>query len=154
MKRSCLYFDKKYKCVSFIVHYKGLTLIERFVCVRGVLYNTWYDFLCVIKITTFWISYIYFYISNQNSIYKFKRVYVVFISRKQLIPKCRSHGDMTIFLQIAVLLAVSVTASHIFILPVKIYAKTLSMQSVIYYINVFKDWSHQSTVWALTWGNI
>ena len=26
MKKSCLYFDKKYKCVSFIVHYKGLTL--------------------------------------------------------------------------------------------------------------------------------
>ena len=26
MKISCLYFDKKYKCVSFIVHYKGLTL--------------------------------------------------------------------------------------------------------------------------------
>jgi len=27
MKKSCLYFDKKkYECVSFIVHYKGLTL--------------------------------------------------------------------------------------------------------------------------------
>jgi len=26
MKKSCLYFDKKFKCVSFIVHYKGLTL--------------------------------------------------------------------------------------------------------------------------------
>jgi len=26
MKKTCLYFDKKYKCVSFIVHYKGLTL--------------------------------------------------------------------------------------------------------------------------------
>ena len=26
MKKSCLYFDKKYKCASFIVHYKGLTL--------------------------------------------------------------------------------------------------------------------------------
>jgi len=26
VKKSCLYFDKKYKCVSFIVHYKGLTL--------------------------------------------------------------------------------------------------------------------------------
>ena len=26
MKKSCLYFDTKYKCVSFIVHYKGLTL--------------------------------------------------------------------------------------------------------------------------------
>ena len=26
MKKSCLYFDKKYKSVSFIVHYKGLTL--------------------------------------------------------------------------------------------------------------------------------
>ena len=26
MKKSCLYFDKQYKCVSFIVHYKGLTL--------------------------------------------------------------------------------------------------------------------------------
>jgi len=26
MKKSCLYFDKKYKCVLFIVHYKGLTL--------------------------------------------------------------------------------------------------------------------------------
>ena len=26
MKQSCLYFDKKYKCVSFIVHYTGLTL--------------------------------------------------------------------------------------------------------------------------------
>ena len=24
MKKSCLYFDKKYKCVSYIVHYKGL----------------------------------------------------------------------------------------------------------------------------------
>ena len=28
MKKSCLYIDKKYKCVSFIVHYKGLTLID------------------------------------------------------------------------------------------------------------------------------
>jgi len=28
MKTSCLYFDTKYKCVSFIVHYKGLTLID------------------------------------------------------------------------------------------------------------------------------
>ena len=26
MKKSRLYFDKKYKCVSFIVHYKALTL--------------------------------------------------------------------------------------------------------------------------------
>ena len=27
MKKSCLFFlDKKYKCVSFIVHYTGLTL--------------------------------------------------------------------------------------------------------------------------------
>ena len=27
MKEFCLYFDKKkHKCVSFIVHYKGLTL--------------------------------------------------------------------------------------------------------------------------------
>ena len=26
MKKSCLYIDKKYKCVSFIGHYKGLTL--------------------------------------------------------------------------------------------------------------------------------
>jgi len=26
MKKSCLYFDKKYKCASFVVHYKGLTL--------------------------------------------------------------------------------------------------------------------------------
>jgi len=26
MKNDGLYFDKKYKCVSFIVHYKGLTL--------------------------------------------------------------------------------------------------------------------------------
>ena len=26
MKKSCLYFDKKYKCVSFIVHYIGLSL--------------------------------------------------------------------------------------------------------------------------------
>ena len=27
MKKSCLYFDKKkYKCVSFIVHCRGLTL--------------------------------------------------------------------------------------------------------------------------------
>ena len=26
MKKSCLYFNKKCKCVSFIVHYKGLTL--------------------------------------------------------------------------------------------------------------------------------
>ena len=26
MKQSCLYFDKKYKCVSFIVHYTALTL--------------------------------------------------------------------------------------------------------------------------------
>ena len=29
MKQFCLYFDKKYKCVSFIVHYKGLTLREK-----------------------------------------------------------------------------------------------------------------------------
>ena len=30
MKKSCLYFDKnKYKCVSFIVHYKGLTLSDK-----------------------------------------------------------------------------------------------------------------------------
>ena len=29
MKKSCLYFDKKYKCVSFIVHYKGLNLIGK-----------------------------------------------------------------------------------------------------------------------------
>ena len=28
MKKSCLYFDKKYKCVSFIVRYKGPTLIQ------------------------------------------------------------------------------------------------------------------------------
>ena len=28
MKKSCLYFDKKYKCASFIDHYKGLTLIR------------------------------------------------------------------------------------------------------------------------------
>ena len=26
MKKSCLFFDKKFKCVSFIVHYKCLTL--------------------------------------------------------------------------------------------------------------------------------
>ena len=26
MKKYFLYFDKKYKCVSFIVHYKSLTL--------------------------------------------------------------------------------------------------------------------------------
>ena len=26
MKKSCLFFDKKYKCVCFIVHYTGLTL--------------------------------------------------------------------------------------------------------------------------------
>jgi len=26
MKKSCSYFDHKYKCVSFIVRYKGLTL--------------------------------------------------------------------------------------------------------------------------------
>ena len=26
MKKSCLYFDKKYSHVSFTVHYKGLTL--------------------------------------------------------------------------------------------------------------------------------
>ena len=26
MKKSCLYFDKKNKCASFIVHYKRLTL--------------------------------------------------------------------------------------------------------------------------------
>ena len=26
MKKYCLYFDKNYKCVSFIVYYKGLTL--------------------------------------------------------------------------------------------------------------------------------
>ena len=31
MKKSCLYFDKKYKCVSFIVHYKGLTLNQRLI---------------------------------------------------------------------------------------------------------------------------
>ena len=31
MKKSCLYFDKKYKCVSFIVHYKGLTLNEEII---------------------------------------------------------------------------------------------------------------------------
>jgi len=28
MKKSCLFFDKKYKYVSFIVHYKGLTLMH------------------------------------------------------------------------------------------------------------------------------
>ena len=56
------------------------------------------------------------------------------------------------FLQVAVLLAVTVNASHIFILHVKTYAKTLSMPSLIYYIIVFKVLSHQSTVWALTWG--
>ena len=32
MKKSCLFLDKKYKCVSFIVHYKGLTLKEYFIC--------------------------------------------------------------------------------------------------------------------------
>ena len=26
MKKYCLYFDKKYKCVPFIVHYKGHTM--------------------------------------------------------------------------------------------------------------------------------
>jgi len=26
MKKSCLFFDKKYKCVWFKVHYTGLTL--------------------------------------------------------------------------------------------------------------------------------
>ena len=30
MKKSCLYFDKKHKCVSFIVHYKGRTLIKAY----------------------------------------------------------------------------------------------------------------------------
>ena len=29
MKTFCLFFDKKYKCVSFIVHYKGLTLMPK-----------------------------------------------------------------------------------------------------------------------------
>ena len=29
MKKSCLYFDKKYKCVSFIVHYEGFTLFHK-----------------------------------------------------------------------------------------------------------------------------
>ena len=28
MKKSCLYFDKKYNYVPFIVHYKDLTLNE------------------------------------------------------------------------------------------------------------------------------
>ena len=28
MKESCLYFDKKYKCLSFKVHYKGITLSQ------------------------------------------------------------------------------------------------------------------------------
>ena len=28
MKKSYLYFNKKYKCVSFIVHYKGLTVMS------------------------------------------------------------------------------------------------------------------------------
>jgi len=33
LKTSCLYLDKKYKCVSFIVHFKDLTLSDR----KGVL---------------------------------------------------------------------------------------------------------------------
>ena len=38
MKNSCLYFDKKYKCVFFIVHYKGLTLTIKLKCFRGKQY--------------------------------------------------------------------------------------------------------------------
>jgi len=39
MKKSCLYFDKKYKCVSLIVHYKGFTFnnhIQLHVVSRGL----------------------------------------------------------------------------------------------------------------------
>jgi len=38
MKKSCLYFDKKYKCVSFIVHYKGLTLMRLTLFKRGEIF--------------------------------------------------------------------------------------------------------------------
>ena len=34
MNKSCLYFDKKYKCVFFIVHYKGLTLTSWHICTK------------------------------------------------------------------------------------------------------------------------
>ena len=46
MKKSCLYFDKKYKCVSFIVHYKGLTLM----CLLALYFFNLYTYYCVFYI--------------------------------------------------------------------------------------------------------
>jgi len=52
MRKSCLYFDKTYKCVSFLVHYTNITLNK---CVHLVYISA--DFqLCLINLYFFFRS--------------------------------------------------------------------------------------------------
>ena len=39
MKKTCLYFDKTYKCVFLIVHYKGLAVSKKNECDLNVEQN-------------------------------------------------------------------------------------------------------------------
>ena len=48
MKNSCFYFDKKYKCVSFIVQFKGLTIFRKDNCLFIMKMTFVWNIYCVL----------------------------------------------------------------------------------------------------------